>query len=192
MAIHWETLKKTSALTLIFCLSGCTATYPAAPEVTVTADSVEKQEAEEEKIEPKVSDYLALELDDFSISEDGGWLIAGYLSVRYEVTNVSDKPIYGLATTLRITGTSGEILFISNLNQESEIQPGDTIGFGLFDEEKQPLVATIPQWKQLLDAESLDQETEISLEIRKILLSDKEIVEFVSEIPSEELRNEDN
>lgn len=189
---RWEALKKTSALALMFSLSGCTPTYPASPEVTVTADAVEEREAEPEKIEPMVSDYLALEVDDFSISEDGGWLIAGYLSVRYNVTNVSDKPIYGLATTLRIRDTSGEILFISNLNQELDIQPGDTIGFGLFGDRKQPLLATVPQWKQLLEAESVDKETDISLEVRKILLSEGEILEFISEIPSEELGNEDN
>jgi len=189
---RWEALQITSVLALMFSLSGCTPTYPASPEVTVTADTVEEREAELAEIEPKVSDFLTAEMDDYSISEGGGWLIAGYLSVRYDVTNVSDKPIYGFATTLRITDTSGEILFISNLNQELDIQPGATIGFGLFGDRKQPLLATVPQWKQLLDAESLDKETEISLEVRKILLSEGEILEFVSEIPSEELENEDN
>lgn len=175
----------------MFSLSGCTSTYPASPEVNLTADAVEERGAEPAEIEPKVTDFLTAEMDDFSLSEGGGWLIAGYLSVRYDVTNVSDKPIYGFATTLRIRDKSGEILFISNLNQESDIQPGDTIGFGLFGDRKQPLLASVPQWKQLLEAESLDEETEISLEVRKILLPEGEILEFVSEIPSEELENED-
>jgi hypothetical protein len=173
-------------------LSGCAMTPEPTLTETVTENADVQPEPKPAEIKPVAADFLAMELSDYSIDEDGGWLISGYLQVRYEITNTSDQPVYGIATTLRVIDNSGEMLFISNLNQEVEIQPGKSISFGLFGDGQQPLIKTVPQWKTLLEMDSLSEGTEVSLEVRKVLLSNDEIIEFVSEIPSEELKNENN
>lgn len=78
--------------------------------------------------------------------------------------NLKDQPA---ATALRITNLSGEMLFINNLNQKLEIQPGEKTGFWIFGDGRQALVATVPRRRQLLDMNSLADDTEISLKVRQ-------------------------
>lgn len=191
--LRYKTKITLSALTLIsLVLSGCSSAEVEDSVVSPSPSISPSFESAEEEVEPKpvAESYLASELIEFSVDEDGGWLIQGNMTMKYQITNVSEVPVLGLATTLRVTTKEGELLFLENLNQEIEILPGESIEFGRFGETKLPLIAAIPQLKSLLELESPSEDAVVELEVRKILLEGNSILEFVSEVPSEELNNE--
>jgi len=174
-------------------LQGCAGSLDSIPSQTVTATATVTQSSLPIQIAPvpKVSDYLATSLRDYKI-EEGGWLIEGYLTIKFEVENTSGQLLRGLATTLRVKDNDGEVLFIKNLNKEIELEPGSSLEFGLFGEQRMGLFRAIPQSDRLLDMESLRDETTVQLEVRKLMVEDQSIIEFVEDVPvpSEELENE--
>ena len=180
------------ALASVF-LQGCAVSSDSIPVQTVTATATVTPSSSPTQVAPvpQETDYLATSLIEYKV-EEGGWLIEGYLTIKFEVENTSGQWLRGLATTVRVKDSDGEVLFIKNLNKEIELEPGSSLEFGLFGEQRMGLFRAIPQSERLLDMESLRDETTVQLEVRKLMVEDQSIIEFVEDVPvpSEELENE--
>lgn len=128
---------------------------------------------------PTSEDYFEWEVVDFSKDEDGNFISVGNLTVKVRVTNVSDETVYGIANTLEIKDSVGKEILKRNFNTEKSLAPGESMNLGYFGKNKLPLIASVDFMKPIIETENLLQDTELSFEIRKVILQDGSILEFV-------------
>ena len=187
----WFQIAKLASASLL--ISGCSGDLQPSPIATITETATVTPSSAPVEVTPtpKASDYLETSLLDYKI-EEGGWLIEGYLTIKFRLENTSDEVLRGFATTVRVRDENGEVLFVRNLNREVELDPGEDLEFGLFGEERIGLFRRLPQFEKLLEMESLQDESAATLEVRKLIASDNSIITFVEDVPvpSEELSNE--
>jgi len=127
---------------------------------------------------PTSEDYFKWEVIDFSKDEEGNFISVGNLIVKVRVTNISDETVYGIANTLEIKDSVGKEILKRNFNTEKSLAPGESMNLGYFGKNKLPLIASVDFMKPIIETENLLEDTELSFEIRKVVLQDGSILEF--------------
>lgn len=133
--------------------------------------------------EPHVDEFLEVNLVMFEVDNEGSRFIDGYLFVEYEIRNLSGKKIEAIAATLTVESTAGELLYSENLNSESGLAPGAAASYGLYGDQRAPLLRRVSQWELLLDLEDPGTDAVVNLEIRKLMFEDGDLVVFREDVP---------
>jgi hypothetical protein len=126
----------------------------------------------------KAEDFLSWRVLKYEKDDEASFISVGNITAKIEVTNTSLETLQGFATTLTINDSSGEEILTRTFNTEKPLAPGESRNLGYFGDSKLPLIASFEKMQPLIDTVSLQEETKLIFEIRKVALEDGSILEF--------------